>query len=468
MLTLLLTAAMAIMPAAASAQLFDDMVEYAAGDGPIFVCKADLDGDGDEDLAVANRDSENVSIFLNNGKGNFADAVNFNVEFLSMPMSICAADLDGDTDIDLALPYHMSGRVMILWNDGSGSFTLDAFYLGLGSGCSIAAADFDRDDDIDLVVSHYESGVSIFENDGTGTFISKTDYAVPGYLISVCAADLNGDLWCDIAVNDYSYDGSGMSVLVNSGDGTFATPVTYTTGINPLGLAAADLENDGDLDLIVGNEFSLSVSVFENNGDATFADGVEYDVLSPPNSVCAADLNNDTYTDLAVAVRFKNSVQILINDGDATFTAENAYDAGNAPYSVCAGDFDDDTDNDLAVAVWYADSLAILKNTTVSKGKGPGNGPPEGMPPLSNYPNPFNPSTIIEFALETRQPVNLAVYNINGQRIRQLADREFEAGTHSLNWDGRDESGEPVATGVYFYRFKAGDNVQSKKMVLLK
>jgi len=455
------------MPAAASAQLFDGMVEYAAGDGPIFVCKADLDGDGDEDLAVANRDSEDVSIFLNNGKGNFADAVNFAVELFSMPMSICAADLDGDTDIDLALPYDMSGRVMILWNDGTGSFTLDAFYLGVGMGCSIDAADFDRDDDVDLVVSNYDGILSIFENDGTGTFISKTDYALGGYLLGVCAADLNGDLWCDIAVNDYSYYGSVMNVLVNNGDGTFAPPISYTARC-PVALTAADLENDGDLDLIVANDYGISVSVFENNGDATFADGVEYAVLSPPSSVCAADLDNDTYADLVVAVRFDNSVQVLINDGDATFTAENAYDAGSAPYSVCAGDFDNDTDNDLAIAAWYADSLGILKNTTVTKGKGPGNGPPEGMPPLSNYPNPFNPSTIIEFALASREHVSLVVYNINGQKIRQLADREFEAGTHAISWDGRDESGEPVATGVYFYRLKAGDIVQSKKMVLLK
>jgi hypothetical protein len=85
-----------------------------------------------------------------------------------------------------------------------------------------------------------------------------------------------------------------------------------------------------------------------------------------------------------------------------------------------------------------------------------------------NYPNPFNPETRIDFDLPTSSRVELAVYNILGRRIKVLADTEYPAGAHSVVWDGRDENGRAVSSGVYFYRLHSGSLSQSRKMVLLK
>ncbi len=85
-----------------------------------------------------------------------------------------------------------------------------------------------------------------------------------------------------------------------------------------------------------------------------------------------------------------------------------------------------------------------------------------------NYPNPFNPSTTIRYALPQAAKVELKIYNILGQVVRKLVDEEQTAGFYEKLWDGKDQSGRPVSTGIYFYQIRAGDFIQSKKMQLIK
>jgi len=85
-----------------------------------------------------------------------------------------------------------------------------------------------------------------------------------------------------------------------------------------------------------------------------------------------------------------------------------------------------------------------------------------------NYPNPFNPETYISFTLPEGARASLTIYNVLGKAIRVLVDREMTAGTHTLRWDGTDESGTPVSSGIYFYRLKAGAFDHTMRMVLMK
>jgi len=85
-----------------------------------------------------------------------------------------------------------------------------------------------------------------------------------------------------------------------------------------------------------------------------------------------------------------------------------------------------------------------------------------------NYPNPFNPSTIINYSLPRRSNVKIEIYNILGQTVRQLTDENRTAGNHSVTWDGLDNNGQSVSTGVYFYRITADNFTETKKMLLLK
>jgi hypothetical protein len=89
-----------------------------------------------------------------------------------------------------------------------------------------------------------------------------------------------------------------------------------------------------------------------------------------------------------------------------------------------------------------------------------------------NYPNPFNPTTRIEFEIDHQnyeyQHVLLNVFNILGQNVKTLVDKELPPGRHTVVWDATDEYGSRVATGIYLYRLEVGDRADSKKMLFLK
>lgn len=85
-----------------------------------------------------------------------------------------------------------------------------------------------------------------------------------------------------------------------------------------------------------------------------------------------------------------------------------------------------------------------------------------------NVPNPFNPTTRVSFALPTASRVNLSIYNVLGQQVKTLVDDNMPAGYQDVTWDGRDSNGHTVASGVYFYKLRAGNFVDTKKMLMLK
>ncbi|HBC46169.1 MAG TPA: hypothetical protein DCZ43_03915 [candidate division Zixibacteria bacterium] len=87
---------------------------------------------------------------------------------------------------------------------------------------------------------------------------------------------------------------------------------------------------------------------------------------------------------------------------------------------------------------------------------------------LQNYPNPFNPTTEIGFALPEKAHVSLDIYNVLGQKTRTLINADMEAGINFVTWNGADDAGSPVASGIYFYKLVADNNVIIKKMTLLK
>jgi hypothetical protein len=98
-----------------------------------------------------------------------------------------------------------------------------------------------------------------------------------------------------------------------------------------------------------------------------------------------------------------------------------------------------------------------------------GTGIPSAFALLQNYPNPFNPSTTIGFSVSQSGPVLLEIYDLTGRHVRTLLSGGVAAGHHDVQWDGRDERGSSVGSGVYFYRLRAGVNsVASRKMLLMK
>jgi hypothetical protein len=87
---------------------------------------------------------------------------------------------------------------------------------------------------------------------------------------------------------------------------------------------------------------------------------------------------------------------------------------------------------------------------------------------LQNFPNPFSPATVVRYSVPTDGPVSVVIYDVQGRRVRTLADGFKSAGSYEDEWDGRDDSGQQVTSGVYFYQLNVGGTTQAKKMIRLR
>ena len=85
-----------------------------------------------------------------------------------------------------------------------------------------------------------------------------------------------------------------------------------------------------------------------------------------------------------------------------------------------------------------------------------------------NYPNPFNPETTITYQLQKSEKVNILIYDVLGKKVRDLENRKQTAGPHTVRWDGKDDNGRSLSSGIYICRMQAGEFNQSIKLMLIK
>jgi len=342
--------------------VFAEQVTYDVGFNPLSIASSDLDGDDDQDLAVTNWNSGNVSVLLNNGDGTFTSQVTYSVGL--NPKGITSTDLDGDGDQDLAVINEGVSTVSILLNNGNGTFGSHMTYaVGLGAAAGITSSDLDGDGDQDLAVANVRvSTISVLLNNGDGTFTPQVTYSVGIDPSGITSTDLDGDGDQDLAVTNW---GSGnVSVLLNNGDGTFASQVTYSVGSAPHGITSSDLNGDGDQDLAVANWGSDNVSVLLNNGDGTFAMQVTNDVGDGVLNVASSDLDGDGDQDLSVTNNsgFANSVSVLLNNGNGTFASQVTYEVGSRVEGITVADLDGDGDIEITVTNGASTNISILFN----------------------------------------------------------------------------------------------------------
>ena len=120
------------------------------------------------------------------------------------------------------------------------------------------------------------------------------------------------------------------------------------------------------------------------------------------------------------------------------------------------------------VGTVYFDDLTVQKVSGPTEVGGDVNGIPKIFGLSNNYPNPFNPSTEIQFSVPTESKISLIVYNLLGQQVRTLAHGSFAAGRYTVTWDGRGENGAALASGVYFARLENGSMAVVSRMLMMK
>ena len=285
--------------------------------GPALVV-GDFNNSGHAGLAVGLFQNLAAAILLGNGDGTFS-FVDTLASINGQPtMSLTAADFNGDGNLDLAAANTLNGQSpIVLLGYGHGAFNAVSQSVEVSANSS-AAGDFNGDGILDLVLGG--SGISEASNAGNssvllgrgdGTFLQGSALAANGFLV---VGDFNGDGKLDLAVCDPQRN--TVTILLGNGDGTFAaapgSPIAV--GNNPQAILAADFNNDGKLDLVVANAADGTVTLLLGNGDGTFTPsaGSPYPVGPGASGLAAADFNGDGKLDLAVVNAFDGTGTVSI------------------------------------------------------------------------------------------------------------------------------------------------------------
>jgi hypothetical protein len=329
-----------------------------AATNPVFVAVGDFNGDGIQDLAAADGSSSNVTVLLGNGSGGFTAAPGSPITVGTDPSSVVVGDFNGDGIEDLATANSESNNVTVLLGNGTGGFTEapgSPFMVGTGP-VSIVVGDFNGDGIQDLATANYDSAdVTVLLGNGSGGFTTSTLSALAGGGLaeSIVVGDFNGDGIQDLAVAH----GNSVTVLLGNGLGGFtaATGSPFSVGGTGLtSLTVGDFNGDGIQDLATANFDSSNVAVLLGNGSGGFtaAAGSPFAVGNGPLFVAVGDFNGDGIQDIATPNQNDNNITVLLGNGSGGFTAAagGPFAVGSFPRTAAVGDFNGDGIQDLAVA----------------------------------------------------------------------------------------------------------------------
>lgn len=465
---------------------------------------ADIDGDIDKDLFWGDLFGLSVYFIRNTGTvQNFQWSVidtnspppNYYISGgFNMPF-ICDIDNDGRNDFFVGVLIGSKSIDNFVYFKNNGPLNNPSFQkitdnmilsADIGSYSYPYFADIDNDGDKDLFVGCNKS-VGFFRNTGTVSapaFALVTDSLplnISNFNYAPAIGDLNGDSKKDMVLGYYSI--ARLKFFRN--DGTVNNPVfTYAASqldtfnlVQASAPCLADLDNDGDLDLLVGNS-SGRLTYYRNIGTPSLFNfqlvSNNYAGVNVGNDATPSlgDLDGDGDLDLLVGNRL-GKVYFYRNTGTlsspnftfvtANYSGINAFQ-NSVPFII---DINNDTDPDLFLGN-IKGGLYFYENWDVFGIQHIGSEIPESFMLYQNYPNPFNPITKIKFDLKSKgksekAKINISVYNTLGKLVAEIFNGELNAGTYEADFDASN-----LPSGVYFYRLTAADYNESKKMILLK
>jgi hypothetical protein len=340
---------------------------YTVGNDPYSLNAADFNGDGRPDVATINGTSSDVSVFLRQAGGGFAQEAGSPIAVGSGPSGAAVGDYNGDGRADLAVSSFVAGNVSVLLRQPGGGFALEGgAAIPLGTRISaVAAGDFNNDGRLDLAATANDRNqvVVLLRNAQNTGFSAQPTLATGLTPAAIAVGDYNGDGLADLAIANRG--GDSATILLQVSGGGFGAEAAVPVGDDPVGIVAADFDGNGHADLAVTNAAPGTVSVFlrtpSNDG---FTAEPPITVSTAPVGIDAADFNRDGRPDLAVAAN-AGAVEILRRNAGSGFTRDQPIPLAGAVNDVAAADFDGDSRPDLAATSYTnapADTFSVLLN----------------------------------------------------------------------------------------------------------
>ncbi len=232
---------------------------------------------------------------------------------------------------------------------------------GLDYSYGIVAHDFDGDGDLEVATADAQGNtVSIFDGPPEALGIVQS-LAIENYPNYLQGADVDRDGDIDLVVATYA----DLEILINDGTGSFSEPTIYSTApyLMHTSVRAAELDGDGDLDLVLSATDDDALVVMRNDGSGGFAlvgEVLYSNVVANPFPLGVGDIDNDDDIDVILPLEFENRVSVLVNDGSATFTERTSVRTGGQPKAVVLDDLDNDGDADAVVPSLSGEVTTLL------------------------------------------------------------------------------------------------------------
>lgn len=313
-----------------------------------------------------------------------------------------AADLNNDNYLDLATVNEVSADVRVFLNlaDGSGLYgpMLAPEPIGVEASPN-APADFDNDGNVDLCVGAASSqDVWVLLGAGDGTFPTITGITTGGEPHGIVAIDVDGDADLDIVTANVGLN--SLQLLINDGSGVFGAPASFSGGVNgEYGLAAADMNGDGITDLVVAGRNGSEIATMLGNGNGTFtAAGPAQSTGGNTWVVVVGDVDGDGVLDAVTANDGSGNVGVLLGNGDGTFAAVATIAIGSHVPAVDLGDLDGDGDLDLVVSSFGGSFWRWYRNDGSAN-----------FTAVDSFPAPANPSCAVLLDFDNDGDLDMAL-----------------------------------------------------------
>jgi len=434
----------------------------ASVDGALSSYLADLDGDGDLDALAVGQNDDTVYWFENlNGEGNFSSE-NIIWTAANGANEVIAADLDGDTDLDVVVASRFADTVAWFENtDGDGSFSNEQIIVDNALDVvDVHPADLDSDGDVDLIYAPSDAGVVnwVENTDGSGTFSDPREITnLVNNPTKVFTADFNRDGRLDVLTASSSDDKIAWYVqtesfgVIDFGDQT----IISTAADGAQSVFAADLDGDGDTDVLSSSERDDEIAWYENAPGANLpvelarftattageAVTLRWTTTSEENNA-GFDVERSTDGETFTAIGFEPGVGTTEEAQAYRFVDRDAPFATTLFYRLRQVDTDGTFEYSPVVEVQVTPSAVAL---------------------LPVAPNPVTASARLRYELPEATAVRLQVFDLLGRRVATLANGERPAGRHEVTWaDSR------LAPGTYFVRLQAGSTAQTQMLRLVR